>query len=177
MGSTTESWKALEVGRGRLTHKQVRESAACQFKTFLTEFKLSSWPRGPILSLSLLNSRDPWFCLPYKNKCRPILVQGLRRDITINFHINNIYGSVAQSVEWWPVEQEIRGSITASCNIFLNDISFIWGNEPNGEQEQQEEQQLKKFLGLWPMAADKNNWLLAAGIEPLPLGQLSWHQT
>ena len=30
------------------------------------------------------------------NKCRPILVQGLQRDIGINFHIDNIYGSVAQ---------------------------------------------------------------------------------
>ena len=30
--------------------------------------------------------------------------------------------------------------------IFFNDISFIWGNEPNGEeqeQEQEQEQQLK----------------------------------
>ena len=34
-----------------------------------------------------------------KNKCRPILVQGLRRDIEINFHIDNIYGSVAQLIE------------------------------------------------------------------------------
>ena len=33
------------------------------------------------------------------NKCRPILVQGLRRNIEINFHINNIYGSVAQLME------------------------------------------------------------------------------
>ena len=28
------------------------------------------------------------------NKCRPILVQGLRLDIEINFHINKIYSSV-----------------------------------------------------------------------------------
>ena len=42
------------------------------------------------------------------NKCRPILVQGLRRDIEINFHIKNIIGSVAQSVQWRPVEQEVR---------------------------------------------------------------------
>ena len=35
------------------------------------------------------------------NKCRPILVQGLRRDIEINFHISNIYGSVAQWISAW----------------------------------------------------------------------------
>ena len=35
---------------------------------------------------------------------------------------------------------------------------FLRGNEPNGEQEQeQQEQQLKKFLSLWPMAADKKD--------------------
>ena len=28
------------------------------------------------------------------NKCRPIVVQGLRRDIQINFHIKNMAGSV-----------------------------------------------------------------------------------
>ena len=50
-----------------------------------------------------------------KNKCRPILVQGLRRDIQINFNIIDIYGFVAQ---------------------FL-----LRGNEPNGEGQQQ--QQLK----------------------------------
>ena len=35
------------------------------------------------------------------NKCGPILVQGLRQDIEINFHINNIYGSVAQWISAW----------------------------------------------------------------------------
>ena len=35
------------------------------------------------------------------NKCRPILVQGLRRDVEINFHINNIYGSVTQWICAW----------------------------------------------------------------------------
>ena len=83
------------------------------------------------------------FFLPYRsNKCRPIVVQGLQQDIKINFHIRNIYGSVAQSVEWWPVEQEVRGSNPAVGKNILNDISFIWGNEPNGEQGQ-EQQQLK----------------------------------
>ena len=36
-----------------------------------------------------------------------------------------------------------RGSIPDTSKKFLNDISFIWGNEPNGEQQVQEEQQLK----------------------------------
>ena len=39
--------------------------------------------------------------LGLKNKCRPILVQGLRRDIEINFNINNIYCSVAQWISAW----------------------------------------------------------------------------
>ena len=34
---------------------------------------------------------------------------------------------------------------------------FQRGNEPNGEQQQgQQQQELKEFLGLWPMAADNN---------------------
>ena len=33
------------------------------------------------------------------NKCRPKLVQGLRQNIQINFHIIIIYGSLAQLVE------------------------------------------------------------------------------
>ena len=32
---------------------------------------------------------------------------------------------------------------------------FLRGNEPNGE-EQQQQQEFKLFLGIWPMAADKN---------------------
>ena len=38
---------------------------------------------------------------PRENKCQPILVQGLWQDIEINFHINNIYGSVAQWISAW----------------------------------------------------------------------------
>ena len=75
-----------------------------------------------------------------KNKCWPILVQGLRRDMEINFYINNSYGSVAQSAEWWPVEQEDWGWNPASGKIDLIDIPFIWGNEPNGEQQEQQQQ-------------------------------------
>ena len=33
------------------------------------------------------------------NKCRPILVQGLWRDIAINFYFTNINGSIAQLIE------------------------------------------------------------------------------
>ena len=69
-----------------------------------------------------------------------VLIDEVYFFIEINFHINNIYGYVAQSVEWWPVEQEISGLILASGKNFKNDISFTWGNEPNGEQQ---EQQLK----------------------------------
>ena len=36
-----------------------------------------------------------------------------------NFLIANYYGSVAQSVERWPVEQEVRGSNPASGKVFL----------------------------------------------------------
>ena len=35
------------------------------------------------------------------NKCRPKLVQGLPQDIVINFHLNNIYGFVAQWIKSW----------------------------------------------------------------------------
>ena len=35
----------------------------------------------------------------WMNKCRPTLVQGLQREIKINFLTINIYGSVAKSVE------------------------------------------------------------------------------
>ena len=34
------------------------------------------------------------------NKCQPNLVQGLRRDIEINFHINILYGFVAQWIKF-----------------------------------------------------------------------------
>ena len=75
------------------------------------------------------------------NKCQPILVQGLRRDIEINFHVNYIYGSVAQWISAWlwiwrtPIRFSIRG-------IFSLKFLFLRGNEPNCE-EQQQEQQLK----------------------------------
>ena len=36
-----------------------------------------------------------------RNKCQLILVKGLRRDIEINFHTNNIYGSVALWISAW----------------------------------------------------------------------------
>ena len=39
--------------------------------------------------------------------------------------------------------------------IFFQINSILRGNEPNGEQ-QQVQGQLKQFLALWPMAADKN---------------------
>ena len=38
---------------------------------------------------------------PVENKCRPILVQGLRQDIDINCHIFNTYGSVAKWISAW----------------------------------------------------------------------------
>ena len=44
------------------------------------------------------------------NKCRPILVQGLRRDKEINFLSNNIYGSVAQLIECSAIVQKVPGS-------------------------------------------------------------------
>ena len=59
------------------------------------------------------------------NKCRPVLVQGLRRDIQINFHINNIYSSVAQWISawlriWWtPVWFPVR-EIFSLKNKILN---------------------------------------------------------
>ena len=46
--------------------------------------------------------------------------------------------SIAQSVEWQTVELKVMGSIPASAVNFLFDISFIRGNEPNGEQEQEQ---------------------------------------
>ena len=47
-----------------------------------------------------------------------MLVQGLRRDIEINFQIKNIFVSIAQSVESWTVEQEVRGSFPARGKFF-----------------------------------------------------------
>ena len=68
------------------------------------------------------------------------------------------------------MELRFVGSIPASTVNFLFDISFKWGNEPNGEQVEQEQQQLKEFLGLWPMAADKN-WLIEIKWDPLSIGR------
>ena len=42
------------------------------------------------------------------------------------------------------LHSKVVGSIPASAINFLFDISFIWGNEPNGEQEQQQEQEQLK---------------------------------
>ena len=36
-----------------------------------------------------------------ENKCRPILVQGLQRDIENNFHMEFINGSVAEWISAW----------------------------------------------------------------------------
>ena len=87
-------------------------------------------PRGTCLRTLYWEKED-------RNKCRPILVQGLRREIEINFHIINIYGSVAQRISAWlwiwrtPVWLPVR-------DIFFTYISFK--EEMNQEQQQQQEQ-------------------------------------
>ena len=62
---------------------------------------------------------------------------------TMEIFTQNINVSIAQSVEWRIVDLEVMGSYPATAVNFLFDISIIWGNEPNGEQEQQQEEQLK----------------------------------
>ena len=37
----------------------------------------------------------------FNNKCRPILIQGLRQDIELNFQRSNIYDSVARWIGAW----------------------------------------------------------------------------
>ena len=83
------------------------------------------------------------------NKCWPKLVQGLRRDIEINFHINDIYGSVAQRISAWlwiwrtlihfPVRE-----------IFFTLISF--NEEMNQKVKNKNNNNSSNYLvfGLWP---------------------------
>ena len=52
------------------------------------------------------------------NKCQPILVQGLRRDIELNFHIINIYGSVAQWIKCLAWELKDPDSIPSQGDFF-----------------------------------------------------------
>ena len=53
-----------------------------------------------------------------ENKCRLILVQGLRRGIEINFHINKIYGSVAQWIKCLAGELKYPGSSPSQGDFF-----------------------------------------------------------
>ena len=68
--------------------------------------------------------------------------------------------------QWMKCEAgELKGpSLIPGQGEFISLKFLLRGYEPNGEQEEQE-QQLKSFLGLWPMAADKNHFD-EAGIEP-----------
>ena len=52
------------------------------------------------------------------NKSWPILVQGLRRDIEINFHINDTYGTVAQWIKCIAGELNDSGSILRQGDFF-----------------------------------------------------------
>ena len=74
------------------------------------------------------------------NKCRPKLVQGLRQDIEINFHIYNINGSVAQWIKCLAADLKDHGSIPKEGDFFTY-ISFK--EEMNGEDQQQQQEQLK----------------------------------
>ena len=53
-----------------------------------------------------------------ENKCRPLLVQGLRRDIEINFHVNYINGSVAQWIKCSAGELKGTSSIPSQGDFF-----------------------------------------------------------
>ena len=55
-------------------------------------------------------------------------------------------------------ETRDQRSDSSFSQIFFHDIPLKYVNEPKGKQEQQ----LKKFLGLWPKAADKNRPLIEA---------------
>ena len=59
-----------------------------------------------------------------KNKYRPILVQGLRRDVNI-FHLPYIKASVAQLKERLIAEQKVLGSNLSQGDIysFINSFS------------------------------------------------------
>ena len=52
-----------------------------------------------------------------------------------------------QLVKWWTDDRKVKGSIS---KIAKRGSEFKRGNEPKDEQEQ-----LKKFLGLWPIAVYK----------------------
>ena len=74
------------------------------------------------------------------NKCQPILVQGLRRDIEINFHINNIYGSVSQWISAW-----LKDPGFFPCQGDFFSIKFLLKRKGTKlkRQQQEQEQQLK----------------------------------
>ena len=58
-----------------------------------------------------------WLVNHKPNKCQPILVQGLRRDIKINFCIYNIFGTVAQRISL-AVDLKDPGSIPSQGDFF-----------------------------------------------------------
>ena len=70
----------------------------CSLMTFLTKKNSSCESLNQMIQLEQA-LHALYRAIALSNKCRPILVQGLRRDIEINFHINSLYGSVAQSEE------------------------------------------------------------------------------
>ena len=60
------------------------------------------------------------------NKCQPILVQGLRRDIQMNFHIKTIYVSVAQWISAWLWIWTTQGDFFSLKFIFKRKWTKWW---------------------------------------------------
>ena len=92
-------------------------------------------------------SKGLWFESSY-NKCRPILVQGLRHDIEINFHSVNINGSVAQLIEWSASALKVPGS-NSGLGEFFSSIPF---NEEMNQMVNKKNNNSSNSLdiGRWP---------------------------
>ena len=113
------------------------------------------WTCNPNLPTCVSNLQTVEWETASENKWRPILVQGLRRDTEINFHINNIYGSVTQWISAWlwiwrtPVQIPVREIFfTYSFKEEMNQMKKKKNNNNNSSNS--------LVFGRWPQT--KSVW-------------------
>ena len=97
------------------------------------------------------------------NKCRPILIQGLRRDIEINFHFINIYGSKTHWIS--AVDLKDSGSIPSQGD-FLS-LKFLFKEEMNQMVKNNNNSRYSLVFGRWPRTKTSTNIYKYFPTEPI----------
>ena len=108
------------------------------------------------------------------NKCRPILVQGLRRDMKI-FHLPCNKVSVAQLIEGLAGEPKIPGWIPSQGEFFFTSIFFKEEmNQMVNKKENNNNSRNSLVFGLWPQTKINYRISISPASSKIVLGPKSY---